>query len=62
MTKSKFMAVLFVLLSMFALQGCITSIVTAPVKIAYKATKGVVKGTTKVVKAVIPDRKDNEPN
>lgn len=37
------------------LQGCITSIVTLPVKVAYKTTKGVVKGTTAVVGAVIPD-------
>lgn len=36
------------------LQGCITKIVTVPVKVAYKATKGVVKGTAAVVGAVVP--------
>lgn len=39
----------------FLLQGCITKIVTVPVKVAYKTTKGVVKGTAAVVGAVIPD-------
>lgn len=43
-----------------SLQGCITSVVTAPVKIAYKTTKGVVKGTAKVVGAVIPDDDDEK--
>ena len=37
----------------FLLQGCITKIVTVPVKVAYKTTKGVVKGTAAVVGAVI---------
>lgn len=43
------------LASMFMLQGCIHKVVTVPVKVAYKTTKGVVKGTAKVVGAVIPD-------
>ncbi|MFC3903189.1 hypothetical protein SAMN05421749_104275 [Acinetobacter marinus] len=38
----------------FALQGCITKVVTVPAKIAYKTTKGVVKGTAAVAGAVIP--------
>ena len=42
------------------LQGCITKIVTVPVKVAYKTTKGVVKGTAAVVGAVIPDGDDEE--
>lgn len=42
------------------LQGCITSVVTVPAKIAYKTTKGVVKGTAHVVGAVIPDGDDDE--
>ncbi len=42
------------------LQGCITKIVTVPVKVAYKTTKGVVKGTAAVVGAVIPDRDDDK--
>jgi hypothetical protein len=37
------------------LQGCIHKIVTVPVKIAYKTTKGVVKGTVAVVELAIPD-------
>lgn len=36
------------------LQGCITSVVTFPVKVAYKTTKGVVKGTAAVARAVTP--------
>lgn len=42
------------------LQGCITKVVTVPVKVAYKTTKGVVKGTAAVVGAVIPDGEDDE--
>lgn len=45
--------------SVLLLQGCITSVVTLPVKVAYKTTKGVVKGTAGVVKAVIPDGEDD---
>ena len=33
---------------MFMLQGCIHKIVTVPVKVAYKTTKGVVKGEAAV--------------
>lgn len=42
------------------LQGCITKVVTVPVKVAYKTTKGVVKGTAAVVDAVIPDGDDDK--
>ena len=42
------------------LQGCITKIVTVPVKAAYGVTKGVVKGTAAVVGAVIPDGDDDD--
>ncbi|MGE8541891.1 NF038104 family lipoprotein [Acinetobacter sp. ANC 3813] len=42
------------------LQGCIHKIVTVPVKVAYKTTKGVVKGTAAVVGAVIPDGDDDD--
>lgn len=52
--------VLAVLTCMFVLQGCIHKIVTVPVKVAYKTTKGVVKGTAAVVSAVIPDGDDEE--
>ena len=48
--------------SMFLLQACVHKIVTVPVKVAYKTTKGVVKGTVAVTKAIIPgdssDKKD----
>lgn len=52
----------FMLLAVFAftLQGCVHKIVTAPAKIAYKTTKGVVKGTVKVVEAVIPGDSDDK--
>ena len=44
----------------FMLQGCIHKLVTVPVKVAYKTTKGVVKGTAAVVGAVIPDGDDDD--
>lgn len=49
-----------VLTCMFMLQGCIHKLVTVPVKVAYKTTKGVVKGTAAVVGAVIPDGDEDE--
>lgn len=52
--------VLAVLTCMCMLQGCIHKIVTVPVKVAYKTTKGVVKGTAAVVGAVIPDGDDDD--
>lgn len=42
------------------LQGCVYKLVTVPVGIAYKTTKGVVKGTAAVVGAVIPDGDDED--
>ena len=52
---------LFVLLScVILLQGCVHKLVTVPVKVAYKTTKGVVKGTAVVVGAVIPDGDDEQ--
>ncbi len=42
------------------LQGCIHKVVTVPVKVAYKTTKVVVKGTAAVVGAAIPDGDDEE--
>lgn len=47
-------------LSVVMLQGCVHKVVTVPAKIAYKTTKGVVKGTVAVAKAVIPDGKDKD--
>ena len=53
---------LFVITTAIMLQGCVHKIVTVPVKVAYKTTKGEVKGTVAVAKAVIPgdsnDKKD----
>ncbi|MBF7682380.1 NF038104 family lipoprotein [Acinetobacter sp. B5B] len=49
------MKVSSILVCILLLQGCITSVVTFPVKVAYKTTKGVVKGTAAVVDAAIPD-------
>ena len=54
------MKVLAVAVCVIFLQGCITKIVTVPVKVAYKTTKGVVKGTAAVVGAVIPDGDDED--
>lgn len=42
------------------LQACVHKVVTTPVKIAYKTTKGVVKGTVAVVRAVVPDDNKKE--
>ena len=54
---------LFVLLScVIILQGCVHKLVTVPVKVAYKTTKGVVKGTAVVVGAVIPDGEEDAQN
>lgn len=50
---------LFVLTTAVILQGCVHKVVTVPVKVAYKTTKGVVKGTVAVAKAVIPVDSDD---
>ena len=54
------MKVLAIMACVLFLQGCIHKIVTVPVKIAYKTTRGVVKGTAAVVGAVIPDGDDEK--
>ncbi len=56
----KFIPVVVVFTVMLGLQGCVHKIVTVPVKAAYKVTKGVAKGTVKVVKAVIPGDSDDK--
>ena len=53
---------IIILASMFLLQACVHKIVTVPVKVAYKATKGVVKGTVAVTKAIIPGGDEDEDN
>ncbi|ELA08681.1 hypothetical protein MOMA_08986 [Moraxella macacae 0408225] len=50
------------LLLAFSLQGCVHKVVTIPVKVAYKVTKGAVKGTVKVVKVVVPGDNDKNNN
>lgn len=47
--------ILVVVVIAMALQGCLTSVVTAPVKVVYGAGKLAVKGTAAAVRAVIPD-------
>jgi len=49
-----------IIASVFLLQACVHKIVTVPAKVAYKTTKGVVKGTVAVGKAVIPGGKDSD--
>ncbi|EEY94186.1 hypothetical protein HMPREF0026_01462 [Acinetobacter junii SH205] len=56
----KLIHVFAILMCVFMLQGCIHKLVTVPVKVAYKTTKGVVKGTAAVVGAVIPDGDDEK--
>lgn len=55
-----FFGLLMIVMASLALQACVHKVVTVPVKVAYKTTKGVVKGTAKVVKAVIPDDKESK--
>lgn len=43
-----------------SLQGCLTSVVTAPVKVVYGAGKLAVKGTAAAVRAVVPDGDDKK--
>ena len=56
----KKMHLIVILTSIFMLQACVHKIVTVPAKIAYKTTKGVVKGTVAVGKAIIPGDSDDE--
>ena len=57
----KFSMLLLIVTSALILQGCVHKVVTVPVKVAYTATKGVVKGTVAVTEAIIPgDSKDKD--
>lgn len=56
----KLTTLLFLLTTAVILSGCVHKIVTVPVKVAYKTTKGVVKGTVAVAKAVIPGDSDGK--
>lgn len=56
----KHLHLIVIIASVFLLQACVHKIVTVPAKVAYKTTKGVVKGTVAVGKAVIPGGKDSD--
>lgn len=56
----RFSTIIIVFSTILMLQGCVHKIVTVPAKIAYKTTKGVAKGTTKVVKAIVPSDSDKK--
>ena len=56
----KKLQIIAVLASIFFLQACVHKIVTVPVKVAYKTTKGIAKGTVAVGKAIIPGDSDKK--
>ncbi|SNT69610.1 NF038104 family lipoprotein [Psychrobacter sp. LV10R520-6] len=56
----KKLQIIALLASVFLLQACVHKLVTVPVKVAYKTTKGVVKGTVAVTKAIIPGGNEEE--
>ncbi|PNK61717.1 NF038104 family lipoprotein [Psychrobacter sp. FDAARGOS_221] len=56
----KHLYTVMLVISCLTLQGCLHHVVTVPAKIAYKTTKGVVKGTVAVTKAVIPGGDDDD--
>ncbi|WP_201555478.1 NF038104 family lipoprotein [Psychrobacter sp. 72-O-c] len=58
----KKLQIIALLASVFLLQACVHKLVTVPVKVAYKTTKGVVKGTVAVTKAIIPGDSDKSDN
>ena len=49
-----------IIASVFLLQACVHKVVTVPANIAYNTTKGVVKGTVAVGKAIIPGDSDDD--
>ena len=52
----KKLSIIILLASTFLLQACVHKLV----KVAYKTTKGVVKGTVAVTKAIIPGGDEDE--
>lgn len=56
----KKLSLITILASFLLIQGCVHKVVTVPVKVAYKTTKGVVKGTAAVARAIILDGDDDE--
>ncbi len=59
-TLMKKLQLIAIITSLFFLQACVHKIVTVPVKIAYKTTKGIAKGTVAVGKAIIPGDSDDD--
>ncbi len=55
----KKLQIIVILTSIFFLQACVHKLVTVPVKVAYKTTKGIAKGTVAVGKAIIPGGKED---
>lgn len=56
----KKLTLLTIIISSIMIQGCVHKLVTVPAKVAYKTTKGVVKGTVAVGKAIIPGGDDDD--
>ncbi|MBP2281123.1 hypothetical protein RCH20_001561 [Psychrobacter sp. PL15] len=56
----KKLQIIALLASIFLLQACVHKLVTVPVKVAYITTKGVVKGTVAVTKAIIPGSSEDD--
>lgn len=56
----KKLTLLTIIISSIMIQGCVHKLVTVPVKVAYKTTKGAVKGTVAVGKAIIPGGDDDK--
>ncbi|MFB6348106.1 NF038104 family lipoprotein [Moraxella marmotae] len=56
----KLLHAFLIVLTCTTMTACVHKIVTVPVKVAYKTTKGVVKGTVAVGKALIPGDSDDE--
>ena len=56
----KKLPLIVIIITSLMLQACVHKIVTVPAKIAYKTTKGVVKGTVAVGKAIIPGDSDSK--
>lgn len=49
-----------VLIALVSLQACVHKLVTVPVKVAYKTTKGVVKGTVAIADAMYETDEEEE--
>ena len=59
-TLMKKLQLIAIITSLFFLQACVHKLVTVPVKVAYKTTKGIAKGTVAVGKAIIPGDSDDD--